>query len=1116
MVAYDEEGYPYVQGEVLVRFERGTRASSRTSAHSSLGVKSARSVQGLAGLELARAPEGVSAEALAEAYAKQPGVAYAQPNYLHSIETTPNDPRFDELWGMSSPWDADIDATDAWDIETGSDSVVVAVIDTGFDYNHPDLADNAWSNPGEIPGNGLDDDWNGYVDDVHGTDTVNEDGDPMDDNDHGTHCSGTIGAVGDNAIGVVGVNWDVSIMGVKCFTSDGWGTTEDIVEAIWYADMMGADVMSNSWGGGPFEQVLYDAIAYTDALFVAAAGNWGEDTDQWTNYPSGYDLPNIVAVGASNMYDERAEFSNYGAESVDLFAPGEMILSTVAGPLPTFRPSVVATLWADDMSALTDWDTSEYSVKAWTLDTDDYASPPASAVHANYRNKESSWIKLTDPVDLSGVGSAALTFNTTYFLEWDYDYLSAYVSTDSANWEKVGSLTGEQWDWASTAFDISQMAGESTVTVAFELSSDSSIDSREGFWGAAVDDVAIVETEQLFFDPFADLSGWDTSEYEVNPWSLSTTVSVSPPYSAAQESYASDEDAWMVLDAPLDLSSATANLALQFDAWVVTEPGFDVMTVLASTDTTGWTSLGAYSGWDSMGFEEMSLDMSAFAGEPQVYLAFRFTSDGSFDGGDGLPGVFVDNVRVAEGSWTSPDYTDAYEYFDGTSMATPHVAGAAALILAAKPFYTSDDLKASILASVDATANFEGLCVTGGRLNAYEALFDHIPPHVSDNNMGWYYIEASIEITATDESGVEGITYWFNEEDTRTVPGDYALAVSRTPGMNTLSYYAEDTLGHRSETVTTEFEIERGPVRFRTIAGTNRYDTAIRASRRAFPDGARTVVIASGMSWADALPGTALAGAVRGPMLLADGAHLGRAVTSEIKRLDATEVYIVGGGISSGVQADLKALVGRGNVTRISGRNRYETSAMVAEEVTWRGASRFDGTVFVATGRDFADALAASPIAYARCMPIVFADPAGRLDIPWGTTNAVILGGEGAVSAGIEAGLIARLGAANVTRKGASNRYGTASLIAAYGINRGLHWNGVGITTGTNFPDGLAGGTMLGQQWSVMLLTPGTWMSPDTRAPLYINKRYIQDVTYIGGTSSVSASVRAEVARAVR
>ena len=267
------------------------------------------------------------------------GVAVAcSPNFIYTINRTPNDSSFSQLWGLSS---VGAEAGPAWDVTTGSSDVVVAVIDSGVNYNHPDLIANMWVNPQEIPGNGIDDDRNGYVDDIHGISAVNGSGDPMDDNGHGTHVAGTVGARGNNGVGVVGVNWNVKIMGLKFITSSGGGTLSDAIEAINYMVQMknrGVNIVvsNNSWGGRGFSSTLQNTIEASiesGIAFVAAAGNEGVSNDQESiaSYPASYPLSGIVSVAAMDRNQNLANFSNHGSFSVDIAAPGVDILSTHLG-----------------------------------------------------------------------------------------------------------------------------------------------------------------------------------------------------------------------------------------------------------------------------------------------------------------------------------------------------------------------------------------------------------------------------------------------------------------------------------------------------------------------------------------------------------------------------------------------------------------------------------------------------------------------------------------------------------------------------------------------------------------------------------------------------------------
>ncbi len=329
----------YIQGEVIVKFKSGIHLSEIQSLQSNLGASVLQSTT-ISDAQLWQL-NGLSVEEAIATYGTNPLIEYIQPNYNIFLNATiPNDPNVNELWGLNNIGqaggtpDADIDAPEAWDIQTGN-NVVVGVIDTGVDYTHPDLVNNMWTNQVELNGSpGVDDDGNGYVDDIHGYDFVNNDGNPMDDNGHGTHVSGTIAAEGNNGIGVSGVSWSSKIMALKFLGANGSGTLFNAIKAIEYATMMGAKITNNSWSGGGYSQALYDAIAAAGTagqLFIAAAGNSSNNNDLNPSYPASYNLDNIISVAATDRYDQLAGFSSYGATSVDLAAPGVSIYSTVPG-----------------------------------------------------------------------------------------------------------------------------------------------------------------------------------------------------------------------------------------------------------------------------------------------------------------------------------------------------------------------------------------------------------------------------------------------------------------------------------------------------------------------------------------------------------------------------------------------------------------------------------------------------------------------------------------------------------------------------------------------------------------------------------------------------------------
>ena len=330
----------YVPGEALVRYRPQASRARRDAIIAERGAKVLRRLDAV-NVDHVVLPAGVDITAAARLLGDA-DVLSVEPNYLRDLVAGPNDPYYvnGNLWGLKK-----IQAEAAWLLTTGSTDIVVANLDTGVNYAHPDLAANMWRNSGEVPANGVDDDRNGYVDDVYGIDTANNDSDPMDDHGHGTHTAGTIGGVGNNGTGVVGINWKVRILPCKFFKATGSGSDADAIECFNYIVALkkkgvNVRVSSNSWGSlrdatGSFPQALKDAIDAAGAagiINVFAAGNNGYNIDSKPFDPASFTSASIVTVAASDSADNRASFSNYGATAVDLAAPGVSIVSsTVSG-----------------------------------------------------------------------------------------------------------------------------------------------------------------------------------------------------------------------------------------------------------------------------------------------------------------------------------------------------------------------------------------------------------------------------------------------------------------------------------------------------------------------------------------------------------------------------------------------------------------------------------------------------------------------------------------------------------------------------------------------------------------------------------------------------------------
>jgi len=490
----------------LVKFKSNNRQKSSSLPTNLRVVKRYRAIENL---QLVEIPSGDQAEKVFSDLKVDPNVEYIekdQPIYLRAI---PDDEKFSELWSLHNNGDsygiedADINATEAWELETGDSDIVLAIIDTGIDYTHEDLKDNIWTNSAETPDNGIDDDGNGYIDDIFGIDVGDGDADPMDIVGHGTHIAGTIAAKGNNNKGIAGINWEAKLLSCKLFGYANDSLSAFVSSAVECLDYIldlklnkGINIVAtnNSWGwSGNESEALKEAIKrHSDAgiLFVAAAGNRSTNNNMLDDYPSSFYLPNVISVASSNERDRLSYFSNFGSNTVHVVAPGDDILSTVPGnsTVNDSSENPFTDIYYEDVEsgngnwiAESPWEISEiYSHTGFSSWSD--------SISGNYENNINASL-ISPEIDLSNItDKVVLGFYAKIELEGGFDNVLIEMSNESENeWLTVGQLTGEVYGWNFYHYVIPEKLKKSTFKFRFHIVTD----GVSNFDGIHIDNIGI-------------------------------------------------------------------------------------------------------------------------------------------------------------------------------------------------------------------------------------------------------------------------------------------------------------------------------------------------------------------------------------------------------------------------------------------------------------------------------------------------------------------------------------------------------------------------------------------------------------------------------------------------
>lgn len=679
----------------MVKFNREMRANDIEAVADDIGLKTIHhfdvpeSMATKFGGELYQfnLQRGGTVEETIKRLSGRPGVAYAEPNYeIHlndprptsdptalnarvaaqrgTGEVIPND-MDGRLWGIRNTGQdggtpgVDVAATHAWATTTGKPNgqgPLICIIDTGVDYTHPDLAANVWTNPKEVPNNGIDDDGNGIIDDIHGANLITKTGDPMDDNDHATHCAGTIAAVGNNAKGIVGVNWNATLAAAKFLDAQGSGSSADAVDAILYSAKIGARLNSCSWGGPAYSQALYDAFKASPALHVCAAGNDGVNADQSPSYPAAFDLDNVVSVAAIDRNGHLAKFSNYGSKSVDLAAPGVNIYSTQPGN--RYRLMSGTSMAAPHVTGVAGLVLSQYpdvsneQLKARLVDTaapeDELVGKCVSGGRANAANAlENDTTPPDTPSDLSAETAGASCFTLKFTATGDDGMLgrasvyqlrySGQPITDKVSWDKaieVRGLPAPSAPGTPEHLSVPISPDDQPKQYYFALRV---ADKLGNVSGTATTSGMSVAAAVAFKDDFETDSGYWTTN---GSWALVDSSGHGKVYTDSPKgSYPGNSDTW-IASKPISLAMLS-NPRLLFSEKHDTEAHYDFARVEVSADGgKQWDELARYDGYAN--WTDHNLDLKGYEGKT-IQLRFRMTSDGSID----KDGVYIDNVKIA-------------------------------------------------------------------------------------------------------------------------------------------------------------------------------------------------------------------------------------------------------------------------------------------------------------------------------------------------------------------------------------------------------------------------------------------------------------------------------------